>query len=329
MIAIMPRKVRIEFEGACYHLINRGNYRSWIFKSKGARESFLECLKQVCESQGWLLHAWCLMGNHYHLCVETPGGNLVRGMSWLQSVFANRFNRFRKVNGHVFQGRYKAILLDGNAMGPVCHYIHLNPVRAGLVASDQLQKFVHSSFHQLWYPEKRWEFGVYATALDAAGHLADSPQGRRLYRNYLSWLSEVDEEKRKLGFDLMCRGWAKGSKEFKEKVVAGLPESQLEKAVESEASGILEVSSEAILHKVLAILNKTQLDVKQSEKSAPWKIAVARYLREKHLVPNRWLAEQLQMGAVSSVQSLVSRHRSQKIQDDGTWEFIQNHELLD
>ena len=108
----MARRSRVEHAGAIYHLINRGNYRSFIFETAGARQSFLECLDLCCEAQGWRLHAWVLMGNHYHLCVETPEPNLVEGMKWLQSTFANRFNRFRKANGHVFQGRYKAILLD-------------------------------------------------------------------------------------------------------------------------------------------------------------------------------------------------------------------------
>ena len=108
----MARKSRIEYAGARYHLINRGNYRSWIFETEGARKSFHKCLDEACASMGWHLYAWCLMGNHYHLCIETPEPNLVEGMRWLQSTFANRFNRFRQSNGHVFQGRYKAILLD-------------------------------------------------------------------------------------------------------------------------------------------------------------------------------------------------------------------------
>ncbi len=91
----MARKLRIEYPGAFYHVINRGNHRSWIFETEGARHAFLLCLKECCEAKGWRLHAWCLMSNHYHLLVETPGGNLVEGMRWLQSTFANRFNRFR------------------------------------------------------------------------------------------------------------------------------------------------------------------------------------------------------------------------------------------
>ena len=105
----MARKLRIQYAGAFYHVINRGNYRSWIFETAGARHSFLECLGLSCRAKDWRLHGWCLMGNHYHLLIETPQPNLVDGMKWLQSTFANRFNRFRNSNGHVFQGRYKAI----------------------------------------------------------------------------------------------------------------------------------------------------------------------------------------------------------------------------
>jgi len=178
----MARKTRIEYSGAFYHVINRGNYRSWIFESEGARVSFLRCLEEVCLAKGWRLHGWVLMSNHYHLCIETPDPNLVDGMKWLQSTFANRFNRYRKANGHVFQGRYKAILLDAGAVGPVCHYIYLNPVRAGLVVGSELQKFVASGFHQLWYPSKRWSFSDISIALSEAGGLRDTRAGRRSYR---------------------------------------------------------------------------------------------------------------------------------------------------
>ena len=72
----MARKVRIEYENAYYHVINRGNYRSWIFETEGARKSFLECLTLTAEAQGWRVHAWCLMSNHYHLLIQTPDANL-------------------------------------------------------------------------------------------------------------------------------------------------------------------------------------------------------------------------------------------------------------
>jgi REP element-mobilizing transposase RayT len=143
----MARKLRLEFPGALYHIINRGNYRRWIFEAASTRTAFEACLFEACERGGWLLHAFVLMGNHYHLAVETPEGNLVAGMQWLQATFANRFNRLRRENGHLFQGRYKSLLLEGGSvLGAVCDYIHLNPVRAGVVPVTQLSTYRHGSY---------------------------------------------------------------------------------------------------------------------------------------------------------------------------------------
>jgi REP element-mobilizing transposase RayT len=97
----MARKRRLEFPGACYHVINRGNYRTHIFQSEGAKAAFEVCLFEACAKSGWVLHAFVLMSNHYHLALETPEGNLVAGMHWLQATFANRFNQLRGVTGRV------------------------------------------------------------------------------------------------------------------------------------------------------------------------------------------------------------------------------------
>ena len=107
----MPRKQRIEYPGAIYHVISRGNYRKELFLKKRTGEAFERCLFETVERCRWKLHAYIIMSNHYHLAVETPEPNLVVGMKWLQSTFATRFNRLRKERGHVFQGRYKSILI--------------------------------------------------------------------------------------------------------------------------------------------------------------------------------------------------------------------------
>ena len=126
----MARKLRLEYEGAVYHVISRGNYRADVFRSEKTKAAFLKCLGETSLKSGWLVHAWCVMSNHYHLCFTTPQPNLVEGMRWLQGTFSMRFNRLRNERGHVFQGRYKALLVEPDAAGAVCHYIHLNPVRA-------------------------------------------------------------------------------------------------------------------------------------------------------------------------------------------------------
>ena len=308
----MARKNRIEFAGACYHVINRGNYRSWIFETEGARKSFRKCLEEACSSMGWRLHGWCLMGNHYHLCIETPHPNLVEGMRWLQSTFANRFNRFRKTNGHVFQGRYHAILLDGDVLGAVCHYIHLNPVRAGIVGAPALQTYADSSFAGLWYPSRRRAFECPETALESAGGLTDSPAGRRKYREYLHWLSETDVEAERLGFEKMSRGWAKGSKEFRQSVLEDLKDERMQRVVETEASEMREPLWERALRAGLAAIGRKKGQLGVCRKGEGWKVDLARYLRERHLTPYRWIARNLEMGAPSYVQSLVSRRRKGK-----------------
>ncbi|MDQ8209440.1 transposase [Coraliomargarita sp. SDUM461003] len=325
----MARKVRIEYAGAFYHVINRGNYRSWIFESAGARVSFLECLSMCCRAMGWRLHSWCLMSNHYHLLIETPEPNLVEGMKWLQSTFANRFNRFRKAHGHVFQGRYQAILLDADAIGPVAHYIHLNPVRAGLVDVADLQKYEASSFSQLWHMKKRWSFSDFECCLDAAGGLADTPRGRRLYRDYLGWLCSDDSEQTRMGFEEMCRGWAKGSVEFKKSILKDHAEESFKRVVESEAKGMREPFWESLVKKNLKHLGKTPKDLISDKKGALWKVALARYLREQHLVPNGWLSENLSMGTPNSLSSQISRHRKQTHQAETPWRILVNQENVD
>lgn len=324
----MARRIRIEYPGAVYHVLNRGNYRSFLFESPGACQSFLECLGQCCLAQGWRVHAWVLLGNHYHLCVETPQPNLVEGMKWLQSTFANRFNRFRKESGHVFQGRYKAILLEREGIGPVCHYIHLNPVRAGLVDWANLQDYPTGSFRSLWYPRQRRSFESFEAALGGAGGLKDTVDGRRSYRDYLGWLAAEEPEQKRLGFERMTRGWAQGTKAFRQAVLDQLKTTAKGRVTESEAAELRQPRWELATVDLLQRLGRSAEDLAQAPKGSAWKVAVARMLRERYLVPHQWIAERLQMGRVSSVQSLVSRHRTGSAGPDPAWERLQNHETL-
>ena len=129
----MARPLRIEFAGALYHITSRGDRREAIYKKDADRLAFLELLDDVCATYNWVCHAYCLMGNHYHLLVETPEANLSRGMRQLNGVYTQCFNRAHRFVGHVFQGRYKAILVDKQSyLLEVARYIVLNPVRAAM-----------------------------------------------------------------------------------------------------------------------------------------------------------------------------------------------------
>ena len=130
----MSRPIRIEFSGALYHVTSRGDRREAIYEDDVDRERFLSVLGQVSEDFNWVCHAWCLMDNHYHLLIETPDGNLSKGMRQLNGVYTQYSNRRHRRVGHLFQGRYKAILIDGDSyLLELARYVVLNPVRAGMV----------------------------------------------------------------------------------------------------------------------------------------------------------------------------------------------------
>lgn len=134
----MSRPLRIEFEGALYHITSRGNELKSIFRSSNDRERFLDMLARSCDRYQWICHAYCLMGNHYHLVIETPLGKLSKGVAYLNGRYSQYFNRAHRRVGHVFQGRYKSILVEKQPyLLELSRYVVLNPVRASMVHTPQ------------------------------------------------------------------------------------------------------------------------------------------------------------------------------------------------
>jgi len=312
-VGAMPRRLRLEYSGAVYHVINRGNYRADIFREDGAKLAFLECLGEACERAGWVVHAWGVMSNHYHLAVETPEPNLVAGMQWLQGTFAIRFNRFRREAGHLFQGRYKSLLVDpAEALGPLCHYIHLNPVRAGLVAVDKAGEWPWTSLR--WLADARARASWYrpGAALSHAGGLNDTAAGRRKYLEFLAWLAADEPEQRKQRFERMSKGWVLGTAEFRADLVvehrhaaAALDDGYSDAA--TRRSELLNV----LLKRLLGAVGKTKADIRRDRKSALWKIAVAMEMKSDSPATNAWLADALNMGNPFRVSRLLSAARAE------------------
>jgi len=144
----ISRPIIIEFSVAFYHVTARGDRRENIYDDDIDRERFLEILGQVIEGFNWVCHAYCLMSNLYHLLIETPDGNLSKGMCQLNGVFTQASNRRHQRSGHLFQGRYKAILVDADTyLMELIRYVVLNPVRAGMV--DQPGKWPWSSYNAM------------------------------------------------------------------------------------------------------------------------------------------------------------------------------------
>lgn len=138
----MSRPLRIEYAGAVYHVTSQGNEKKPVFKNDHDRETFLNTLRHVNKRYNWICHAYCLMTNHYHLLIETPEGNLSIGMRQLNGVYTQLFNKQHGRNGHLFQGRYKAILIQKDShLLEVCRYVVLNPVRANMVEAPEAWKW--------------------------------------------------------------------------------------------------------------------------------------------------------------------------------------------
>ena len=173
------------------------------------------CLAESAERFGWRVHAYVVMSNHFHLALETPEPNLSEAMKWLQGTWAARFNRFRGETGRPFQGRYKALHVEpGEALAQVAHYIHLNPVRAGILTAGRLPEYRYSSLPRFLRSDcPAWL--VADMVLAESGGLADSPEGWKCYVEYLGFLAEEDAARRNDRFGRLSRGWAIGSAEFK------------------------------------------------------------------------------------------------------------------
>jgi putative transposase len=304
----MARKLRLESEDGMYHVLNRGNYRADLFRSDKSKEAFLQCLDEACGQTGWVVHAWCLMSNHYHLAISTPKGNLVDGMRWLQGTFSVRFNRMRHESGHLFQGRYKSLLVDPEGgLGPLCHYIHLNPVRTKLRPVCDLLAYRWTSLRWLAEPKGRPSWYQPQPALAYAGGLADTPAGRRKYHEYLTWLAEDEPARKTQRFADMSKGWIIGTADFAK---ARFKENQELVGQGRRMAAELKETKEALWHEELNVLmrklRRTSNDLVKDRKSASWKVALAGAMKTRSTATNRWLGEALNMGGLHEVSRRVS-----------------------
>lgn len=303
----MARRLRIQYPGATYHVINRGNYRREVFETPGAASSFEATLGEASTRFGWKVHAFAILRNHFHLALTTPIPNLGDGMHWLQTTFAVRFNRFRDERGHLFQGRYKSPLVENNAaLLRVVDYIHLNPVRAGIVPAEQVAQFRWSSLARFVRgPRPGWlSAGPWLSEL----RLEDSAQGWTQYIGQLISLANDPMEQEKRGFDEISRGWAIGSHAWKQAVASAQRQRALERDLpRDEIRDLKEARWQAALDEGLSLRGKNRGDLFQHRRSPRWKVEMACMLRREAGAPYRWIAEKLQMGSPHSVRVAVCR----------------------
>jgi putative transposase len=308
----MPRKLRVQYEGAIYHVMNRGDRRDAIFFDDEDCRRFLGTLAEVCQKTGWLVHAYCLMKNHFHLVVETPQPNLVAGMKWFLGTYTSRFNRRHKEFGHLFSGRYKALIVDGSGNGylrTLCDYVHLNAQRAKLLAEEaKLRDFQWSSYAEyLKEPKKRQPWLRVERLLGEHGIPKDSAAGRREFEKRME---ECRWKKREAEFKGVVRGWCLGGEEFRRELLEQMRRKRRDHYGE-ELREADEAHAQRLTETELRRRGWKEADLLKRRKGDPAKVQIAWRLRKETTMTLKWIAQRLKMGAWTHVSNCLAQMRKE------------------
>jgi putative transposase len=329
----MARQARIQFENAIYHVMARGDRRERIVEGDRDCQMFLETFGEACTKTGWLVHAWVLLSNHYHLVLRTPQANLVAGMRWLQNTYTRRFNVRHQFWGHLFGGRYKAILVEGDEFGSgdylsnLVDYIHLNPIRAGVVngTTQSLLDYRWSSLSRGYAVSARkrppWlktddGFGVVG--------LRDSAEGRRRYVHRL-------EEKARQGVNglqapehqglqsTLRRGWYWGSEQFREFLLNQADANAIRRNRNYQSTQMgrdhAQSEAEALVREGLERFKLAESELEVLPGSDPRKVAIADSIHKSTTTPMSWTAARLRMKSAANVSQQLNRKRRHRLQD--------------
>ncbi len=221
----MGRPLRIEYPGALYHITSRGNEKRDIFLDDYDRRKFINILEDYNDRHGILIHCYVLMDNHYHLVLETPLGNLLKVMHGINSAYTGYFNRKHDRSGHLFQGRYKGILVDKDRyLIELSRYVHLNPVKAGKV--DRPEKYKWSSYPGYIWEKQEVPWVEYAWVLSQFG-----PENLISRQNYRDFVIKGLRQPKKNPFAELYGQVILGSKEFIEKIKESIKDTELDKEI--------------------------------------------------------------------------------------------------
>lgn len=322
-LGLVARNVRIEYPGAVYHVMCRGDRREAIFRKEPDRALFLATLGEMSARTGILVHSYVLMTNHYHLLIETPEPNLVAGMHWFQGTYTQRFNARHRLSGHLFQGRYKAIPIEAERpeyFRIASDYIHLNPARARLLdgAKPDLLSYAWSSF-PLFVKEARLPEWLRRERVFGSAELSDEGAGSR--RRYRAWmarrthevldLEETEEQAQK--WRKLQRGWYLGSENFRDRLMDRVDGIVAGRKRNSYRGENLRTHDEREAAKLLSAgldrLRLTARMVVALKKTDPRKQALAWLIKTRTVVRDEWLIARLEMGHRSNISRAVSAFR--------------------
>lgn len=301
----MARKLRIQFPGAIYHVMSRGDRREAIFRDDIDRESFLQTMGDACIKTNWQIHAFCLMPNHFHLVLETPQPNLVVGMKWFLGTYTTRFNRRHKLTGHVFAGRYKSLIVggEGGYLRTVCDYVHLNPVRAKLIAPNvPLRNYRWSSFPGIVGASgERPEWLRLDRLLGESGIQTDDTVGRTDFEQRMEARRNASQEE----FQAVRRGWCFGDESFRSELLERVEGEALSHHFGAEIHEASEARATRIVDEELRRALWTEADLKLKQKGHAAKLQIARRLRAETTVTLQWIAARLHMGTKTHLSHLL------------------------
>lgn len=310
----MARQLRFEYPGAVYHVMARGDGGKRVFVDDGDAKGFLFRLEQVCQKNGWRVHAWVLMPNHYHLLIETPEPNLTAGMRVLMGTFSQGWNNRRMRRGHVFQGRYKAIPVSGDRANDasylrvVADYIHLNPARGGLAGGKKGKLVAYPWSSLKHYANGRLPPWLEIDRVMNGFKLDHGPRGRRAYVDWLEARSAnpkgaIDEA----AMAALRRGWYLGEDGFRDKLLKLVDNAKrrIQKAGHHSGGALLAHDEQAAEHLITRTTSALGLDADTDwsslRKSHRDKLIVAAVVKRNTSMKNQWLADRLYLGHVAGM----------------------------
>jgi putative transposase len=300
----------MEYPGAIYHVLSRGNRRQAIFKDKRDRQMFLSTLEEVCWKTEWQVHAYCLMADHFHLVLETPQANLVAGMKWFLGVYSIRCNMRHQSRGHLFAGRYKALFVDGSDDGyllTVCDYVHLNPARAKVITPKaRLENFAWSSYPAYLKPPRERPAWLRVDRLLAEkGITSDNAAGRKKFARQAE---HRRREETREDYASVRRGWFLGGAKFRRDLLA----LERERAHASQHGADVQETglkkAQRLVREEMQQRGWKESDLRSLPKGEKRKVALARRLRQETTVSLKWIARRLHMGSWTYLSNLVHKN---------------------
>ncbi len=306
----MARPLRIEYEGAFYHVTARGNDRGKIFFSKKDYDKFKEYLAEAREKYGFTLHAYVLMTNHYHLLIETPEKNLSKLMHYINSSYTTYINVKRKRSGHLFQGRYKAIVIDRDSyLLELSRYLHLNPVRVNMV--EKPEDYAYSSY--LSYISDHGEALVTRSTILEMFNKEVSAARKR----YKIFVENAIGEEAESPMTKVYGGVILGSEGFIREILKNIEESQLEKEAVSHRKALrAPLGVEGLLSAVCRHYGMSKQEIKNPEHSEARKMCMY-LLKKQTFATTREIGELLGNMRYSAAAKMYQRITKELAEDKG------------